>query len=312
VTETALRDAVAKKVGKNPFIDRERADIAIEGEEVSLGGRFRAHVQQRDRDGVVLGSRELDVESCARLIQATTIVVALFIEPYTDREPAQPAQSEGADERKVPEDDRARLQNEAPAPPPSPHPPSATAPTQVPSRGSSRPPFDLSLGLGAAVASGLLPSASVALRGVARLEPEGSRWSFEWSAGYSFPQSFRTRAVRGTLSAVDQQVRACLAITRPAPTRLDACAGAFWGAIVPDTTGLVARDDTLRPLAGPLATLAAQLGDRTRSARLELGITAPIKARSFYFQSSEAQPERVYVTGRVIVFLGISGLFTIL
>lgn len=305
VTEAALRDAVAKKVGQNPFTDPERADIAIEGEEASVGGRFRAHVQQRDRQGVILGSRDLDTESCARLMQATTIVVALFIEPYTDREPSKPAENEDASEPQVRE--------EAPAPPPTLRPPPpATRQAQVLSSVSSRPPFDLSLGVGAALATGLLPSASVALRGAARLEREGSRWSFDWSAGYSLPQSFSTRAVRGTFSAVDQQVRACFAVAKSTATRLDVCGGAFWGAVVPTTTGVHARDDASRTLAGPLAALAAQLGERPRSARLDLGITAPIKARSFYFQSTEAEQERVYVTGKVIVFAGISGLFTIL
>jgi hypothetical protein len=319
VTEAALRDALVKKLGRDPFTARDRADIAIEGEEVSLGGRFRARVQEKDRNGVVLGSRELDAESCARLMQTTTIVVALFIEPYTDREPEERTQVDAARDAGARDSERAHAHIDAEA-----HLPVASSPAPVPSApsvarrsdgrvpGVASPPFDLALGFGGTAAVGLLPSASVALRGVARLEREGSRWSFEWSGGYSLPQSFRSRSVRGTFSAVDQQVRVCLSLTGVSRTRLDACGGAYWGAIVPDTTGVRERDETWRPLAGPLAALAVRLDAKPRSARLDLGLVAPKDRRSFYYESSTAEPARVHVTGRVIVFLGVSGLFTIL
>ncbi|OJY18582.1 MAG: hypothetical protein BGO98_33165 [Myxococcales bacterium 68-20] len=332
VTETALRDAVEKKLQRNPFTDRDRADIAIEGEERSSGGRFRARVKQTDRNGVVLGSRELDLESCARLFRATTIVVALFIDRGSDREPGEEPALDTA-----PTDDGVRLDDEEPTPsapssppirippaaspsPPTQPPPAATPSLSVPplppadarAPGFARPPFDLSLGAGGGAAVGFLPSASAMVRGVARLERAGSRWSFEWSGGYSLQQAFRTRSVRGSFAGVDQQVRACLALNPLSRIRVDACGGAFWGAIVPETGGVREQNDAWRPLAGPLAAVAAQLRDGTRAARLDLGVTVPLVSRNLYFESSAGELERVYSSGRVIMFVGLSGLLTIL
>jgi len=320
VTEAALRDAVEKKLRRSPFAERDGADIAIEGEELSTDGRFRARVKQTDRNGVVLGSRELDVESCARLLRATTIVVALFIDPGTGggADAARGRGEEGGAEDTgvtTATEDRARADDRAPAHVPAPPPVAARPPPLADALPPvvPRPPVDLALGAGGAAAVGLLPSANAMLRVVGRLQREGSRWSFEWSGGYSLPQAFRTRAVRGTFAAVDQQVRACLAIgPLSSRMRFDACGGAFWGAIVPTTAGVSERNDTWRPLAGPLASVAVELREGTRAMRLDLGFAAPLVKRNLYFESSAGEVERVHATGRVIPLLGFSGLFTIL
>ena len=313
VTEPALREIVAKKLGRDPFVERAHADVVIEGEETSAGARFRAHVRETTRDGAVLGSREIEAESCARLLRATGIVIALIAKPSADGEPEGRAEpSEGAADRETSE--RAPVASPAPTPSPVPRAPLRQPPqeTPAPAQGALRRPFELSLGVGASAAVGILPSASAALRGVARLERARSRWSFEWTAGYTLPQSFRSRTVRGTLSAVDQQVRACFALVPQRAMRVDACGGAFWGAVIPRTAGLKDRNDAWRPLAGPVAALAVQLRQETRAARLDLGVAAPVVGRTLYFQSTEAEPERLYSTGAVIVFLGVSGLLTIL
>ncbi|AKU95647.1 hypothetical protein AKJ09_02311 [Labilithrix luteola] len=318
MTEAALRAVVKEKLGRDPFVDRERADIVIEGEEVSSGARLRARVRERRRDGVVLGSRDIDAETCPRLIRATGIVVALFARPPEEREPE--VERGGESERTVdhgarPEERAERAETEPSArviriPPSTPR--RRPSGKNVPEEPRRSP--ELSLGLGGSAAVGLLPSVSAATRAVARLELPSSRWSFEWSGGYSLPQSFATRTVHGTLSAVDQQLRVCLALTerRGIGIRIDACGGAFWGAVVPHAVGLRERDSSWRSLAGPVSALAVQLRDSARAARLELGMTAPVAGRDFYFDSTEGRPERLYSTGAVIGFLGVSGLFTIL
>ncbi|MBX3219660.1 MAG: hypothetical protein KF795_04005 [Labilithrix sp.] len=315
VTETALRSVVTEKLGRDPFIDRERADIVIEGDETSAGARLGARVVERDRDGVVLGSREIDAESCPRLIRATGLVVALFVKAVEERESGadRGEQEEHGAPRTMPEEVHTEAEPGArpEALPPAPPPP-VPAPRESSRPGPRRGAFELSLGAGASASVGILPSASAALRGVARLERSSSVWSFEWTAGYTLPQSFRSRAVRGTLSAVDQQVRACLDLLPERSVRLDACGGAFWGAVVPHTAGLTERSDAWRPLAGPEAALAVQLREGARSGRLELGVAAPVVGRTFYFESVGAGQERLYSTGRVILFVGVSGLLTIL
>jgi len=304
VTEAALREVVAEKLGRDPFTARERADIVIEGEESSAGGRLRARIRERGRDGAVLGSREVEAESCPRLVRATGIVVALFAKAREEGEPEEHrgGASERAVEREVAEPER----NVPTASPPAPNPP---LPRERPPRSAPPRPLELSLGLGASAALGLLPSASAALRAIARLERARSRWSFEWTAGYSVPQSFRSQTVRGTLSAFDQQVRMCLASVRQLHVRLDVCGGAFWGAVIPYTAGLTERNETWRPLAGPVGALAVQLrAESGRAMRLELGAAVPVVGRTLYFHGIDGEPERVHATGTVIVFLGLNGL----
>jgi hypothetical protein len=46
--------------------------------------------------------------------------------------------------------------------------------------------------------------------------------------------------------------------------------------------------------------------------RLDLGMAAPVVKRNLYFESSAGEAERVHSNGRVIPFLGFSGLLTIL
>ena len=303
VTERAVRDAVEKKLRRKPFTDPAHADIVIEGQELSADGRFRARLTQRDRSGVVLGSRELDAPTCGDLIRTTAIVVALFVEPDKDREPAERRSDEESIDDRPPEraepTPRTRPTNRVPP-----------VPADVPALPSRRP-LELSLGVGGAASVGLLPSASVALRGVARLEHTGSRWSFEWSGGYSLPQTLREGSVRGTFSAFDQQLRACLALVAESKIRLDACGGGFWGAIVPSTAGVKDGNDAWRPIGGPLGALAVELREPSRSLRLDLGLAALPVRRSLYYLTSDAEPARFYSTGRVILFVGLSGLLTI-
>ena len=267
VTEPALRSAVENKLGRSAFVDRDHADIVIEGEEIPARGRFRARLVQRDHGGAVLGSRELEAESCAGLLRATAIVVALVIEPERKGEPDGRAPGDTST------DDASqggRLHPERAQEAPGRSSDSARRP--LASAPPDRAPFALSLGAGGAAAVGILPSASMALRGVARLAHGGSRWSFEWSGGYSFAQTRREGTVRGTFSAIDQQLRACLALVAEPHIGVDACGGGFWGAIMPTTAGVKERNDAWRPFGGPMGALAVELREHARAARLELGL----------------------------------------
>lgn len=322
VNEAALRDAVEKKLGRNPFTDRDRAAIVIEGDESRAGARFRARVTQRGRSGAVLGSRELEASSCASLIRTAAIVVALFIEPGDGAEPVEPVDGgKPVEERGPTEEPRASAgPEEARAPTGGGREPAPDMRRSQPRRPpdapsvASTPPFALSLGFGGAAAVGFLPSPSVSLRGVARLERPGSRFSFEWSGGYSLPQSFRDGWVRATFAAVDQQLRACVAVAQT-KLSLDACGGVFWGAIAPTveatTAGILERSAAWRPVVGPSATVALRLRDAAHSARLDLGLAAPPARRAFYYSTTDGEVERFYTTGQVIGFIGLSGLITI-
>lgn len=304
VTEEAIRRGVEKKLERNPFADREHADIVIEGEESRATGRFRARLTQKDREGTILGARELDADSCESLLRTTVIVVALFIEPEGPRPRASETTSEAAPnqepeaestELSPPLDQRRRRPRARPKPP------------------HARPPwFDLSLGGGIAGAIGLLPSASMSVRANARLLATRSRIGFEWSGGYSLPQTLRDGSVRGTFSAIDQQLRVCLPLLPKATIALDACGGGFWGAVIPATSGVRERNDAWRPLAGPLGALALELEQRPGALRLDLGLVVLPLKRELYYESPVGQQLRFYSTGRFVGFVGLSGLLTIL
>ncbi|AKV00445.1 hypothetical protein AKJ09_07108 [Labilithrix luteola] len=305
LTEAAVRRGVEKKLERNPFTDREHADILIEGEESRASGRFRARLTQRDRGGIVLGARELDADTCASLLRTATIVVALFIEP----EGARPRQPETTSEPAPPPE-------EAEEEPIEPEPAMTGAPRRrkLRSKPAPRPlpTFELSLGAGIAGAIGLLPSPSVSVRAAARLEATRSRIGFEWSGGYSLPQTLRDGSVRGTFSAIDQQLRACVPLLPTSRLTLDACGGVFWGAIIPTTSGVRERKDAWRPLAGPLGALALELDQRPGALRLDLGLVVLPLRRELYYETTTGQQQLFYSTGRFVGFVGVSGLLTIL
>lgn len=320
MTQDALREAVKKRLGRDPFTASPGAAIAIDGEDFSSGGRFRARVKQTDSGGAVLGSRELDLDTCGRLFRATTIVVALFIDQGDahggveetvappDTGPS-PTQDDGVGAASAPLDGQPTRHETEPNP--TRIGVTATTPHRSRERAASTRtgrPLTLWLGAGGGATIGLLPATSATFRGVARLEREGARWSVEWSGGYSLPQSFERRSVRGSIAAVEQQLRACVTLTAPTATLgVDACGGLYWGALVPRTAGVRERSDAWRPVAGPTGAVAVHLRDGPRAARLELALTVPPVARNLYFQSATGGNEPVHTSGHILGFLGLSG-----
>lgn len=306
VTETALRAGVARKLGRAPFADRDRAEIVIEGEERALDGeRWRARIAERSRDGVLLGEREITAKSCESLRRAATFVVALFIDPDREEEPTSDDEAP------------ASVRDEAPrtvtSPPPPRPPPPPTRSLDEP-RPPAREPsgFDLRLGLGASVGTGLLPSVNGSLLATARLEKRRSRWSFDWTGAYSWPQTIAHGTIRGEFAAVQQRARACLALIDGAATRLEGCGGAMWGAIIPQTTGVLAASGAWRRLLGPTAALALEIRAAGRAARLEAGVDVPLGRYEFSYLSNTGQTKLFYTSGGAVVFVGLSGLQTIL
>jgi len=311
ITEPALRDAVERKLGRNPFADVERADVFIEGKEIAAGhGELRARVAQRNRRGVLLGSRDIEAQSCASLLRAATLVVALIIDARSEgasREPPEPGPPESPREAPPPatEVDRAST---------PPQPPPTRAEGLRPARPSpvARSPttFALALGGGAATSVGVLPSPSAIPFAFARLESR-SRWSFDWRAGYSVPQSIVRPDVRGRFAVLEQHVRACFAFVRWTTGNLDGCAGWSWGAVFPSTSGVRHGDDSARVIAGPTGSAGVELGRNGAAVRVDLGATFPFREYTFsYFDVANVR-RPLYSTQGVIFFVSLSGLGTI-
>jgi hypothetical protein len=329
VTESALRAAVARKLGHAPFAPHDQAELVIEGEESALaGGRWRARIAQRDRGGVLLGEREITAKSCGTLLRAATFVVALFIDPNRDQEATsddeapESARAEPPSSVSPPSSEPPSLVSPPPSEPPSlvspppSEPPSSVSPPPAP--GTQRPParapsgFDLRLGIGASAGTGLLPSVSGSLLAIARLERRHSRWSFDWTGAYSWPQAIVHGTVRGEFAAVEQRARACLAFIDGPRTRIEACGGVLGGAVIPQTTGVLGASDAWRKLIGPTSAIALELRAGRTAARLEAGVEVPLGRYAFTYLSNSGERKLFYTTAGGVVFVAVTGLQTIL
>ena len=301
IDESALRAGVERKLGRAPFVDEAQADIVIEGQESPLeGGRWRARITQRDRDGVLVAEREIKAKDCANLLRAATVVIALVIEPSRDQE--------------VPAERTAPVPAPRPRLPSSARPLPAATPTPAPRARSSSEPrsaFALRLGVGASATGGLLPSVSGSVLAVARIGRPDSPWSFDWTGGYAWPQEVSDGAIRGEFSAVGQRLRACLALVTGTKARVDACGGALWGAIIPEINGVLATSESWRKLLGPTAALALDLRARGAGMRLEAGFEVPIERFSFTYLSNTGEPRHFYTSGGAMFFVSVAGLQTI-
>ncbi|WP_146645531.1 hypothetical protein [Labilithrix luteola] len=301
---------MAEKLGRSPFADRAHADILIDGEESAADDtRWRAHIAQRDRGGTLLGEREIHAKSCASLLRAATVVVALFIDPNREQEPV----AEEPPPRATHETVEPSPNETAPAPPPAPVVALPRPMIAKPSASVSVPtPFQLRLGAGISGETGLLPSFSGSVLALARLEKPGSRLSFDWALSYAWPQTLEQGPVRGHFSVLEQRLRGCVAFVDARVIRGDACAGGFFGAIIPRTVGVLDRSDAWRRIGGPTAAVAFQVPRGPTAVRLELGLDVPIQRYAFTYVSNEGESKRFYTTDRTAVFVAFGGLHTIL
>ncbi|MDF2698162.1 MAG: hypothetical protein K0S65_6545 [Labilithrix sp.] len=299
VDEAALREAVEQRLGRKPFADRGHAEILIEAEESAVANdRFRARVTERDRHGVVRGVRVLEAQSCPSLRRAATLIVTLIIDPHLTGKRAEEGSAEPPAAPPV-----AGIVPSEPTPPPS-LPLPALRPLQPPRPPQPRrPPLDFSLGLGAGTSVGVLPSASATVFAVARLEPAGSRWSFDWWGGYSFPQRLRDGPVRGDFAAVEQRVRSCFGFALWTSRKLDTCGGIVWGAILPETVGVRHGSDHWRILVGPTAAVAFEQRAGPIGTRVELGLTLGVRQYDFSYFNLANERKGFYSTDTVIFFV---------
>lgn len=312
-SESAIREGVELRLGRRPFTDPDHARIWIAGEEVAVGpDEFRARVTQRDRNGVVAGSRELEPQPCASLVRGAVLIISLIIDRAEQRERVdQHEAEEAATGKPAPRMDLApRREPESPAPD-VPSPPAVVLPRTSTRTREAHPP-ELWLGAGAGTSIGVLPSLDGALFVAARLTPSRSRWSFEWRGTYHLPQRVGERPVSGVVSAVDQRLNLCLSPFSTRMTRLDLCGGLTWTAVIPQTRGISQGNESARALIGPTFAVAIQLGQRPLAGRLELGMALPLRRYTFVYTAPDGFKKSFYSTGEVQFFVSIAGLRTIL
>ena len=110
---------------------RELAEVVLEGQELapSSTGRRRARLEQRDHEGHVLGTRDLDAASCGELMRSAAFVIVLIVNPdalLREPAPAPTKPPEPPPPAKRAEAPTLHLDVEQPRPPP-PSPPRRAA-----------------------------------------------------------------------------------------------------------------------------------------------------------------------------------------
>jgi len=318
LTEAKLRAAVEKKLGRSVFASIDEAEIVIEGEELRDRHRFRARVTQHDRAGREHGSRELTAETCAALERMTVVFIALVLEPGGAHPPSHGEQTP-----------------DAPAPEPNDPPEKAAPPiaslakddaaittADVASAPSARPGGEqsarshraarlrLHAGAGVGAAVGILPSVSASVRVTTRLTMDRSRLSADWSLGMTLPQLVTEGAVRASFAAVDQQARGCFAwLDRAA--RVETCAGAFFGALIPTSTNLDNQDSPALSLLGPTGSLALRVADGPATVHVEVGLVAPTLRRTISYLGRSGEDRTLYATPALMGLATLSGTFRV-
>jgi hypothetical protein len=271
--DKGLARAVEQRLGRAVFDTPESAQWLIEARVARVGpaAPWHAIVTLQDRQGAVLGSRELESEAvdCSDLRDSMTLVIALMIDP----EGSRPAAAEPPRER----------------PPASP-----TESAWVP---SPAPAWHVSAELAALVASGLLPSAppGVALRTIVALDP---RWSVEVYAGAFLRQSV---AVQPGISAEFSLVLSGLAgchrlLQMDQGSALHFCTGLEAGALGSRGKGFEAARAPTMPTLDVVAQAhwVTPLGGSGLALRLAVALNVALARNRFVYEDGGGARPSIY------------------
>jgi hypothetical protein len=149
------------------------------------------------------------------------------------------------------------------------------------------------------------------MRVMTRLTIDGSRLSADWSAGLSLPQTVADGSVRAAFTTVDQQVRGCWAWFDRASTRIDTCAGAFFGALVPSGGNLDDRNGSALSLLGPTASLGLRVSGAPGTVHVELGGAAPSFRHSVNYLARSGEERTLYTTSALMGMAMLAGTFRV-
>lgn len=220
IAAPALATAVEKRLGRRVFVPPSDAEMTVEGTIAARPDvkRFKATFRVSDREGKVLGSREVDepASSCDKLDDRLAFVVALLIDP-----------------------EAAMGGGEKPAPPPAdpvdnrPLPPPETKPIDKPVEPAPKedapPPWRWMLGAEFGGAAGLVPDVGWVVSGTVLVTPP--RWPGIRAKFSSFlPSSRRIESVAiAEISLVAGELGICPLQWRPTPFGIALCASGLLG-----------------------------------------------------------------------------------
>ena len=292
VEPAALKAAVVARLGHDPFVDAELAEVVLEGQELapSSTGRRRARLEQRDHEGHVLGTRDLDAASCGELMRSAAFVIVLIVDPdalLREPAPAPTTQPEAPPHAEQPEAPALRRVVEPPRPPP-PSPP--------------RPPL-LDAGAGISYGRGLLPGDDIGGAVTVGLSPWNAPLRFDWRGSY--------RASLGTprrqqFSALMQEWRACAVVGRHGLLGGAACAGGAWSAVLPEARGLADGDRAGKAVFGPLVALGPTLRAGGLTVAADVTLFFPRPRWAFSYEDEAGRVRTLHELDRIVITTTIS------
>ncbi len=281
IAASALAAAVEERLGRKVFVSTADADLNIEG---SVGpraeGGFSATLRVTDREGAVLGRRDVSVDGpCSDLDAKLGLVISVMIDPNASLTPPTP-------------DPEPAVK----PPPVVPDPPEpkiiekekivvVPAPTSPPVRWEVGASLLTGLGLQPGVGIGFAPSFVVEFDETFALVVEGGVTApTEASAGADDDPTASVMVVHGGVGI-------CPLTLHPWRLSLLACAGWFAGATLSEGDGLTVARSGVAVVTGPwLETRATWMIVEPLGLTSSLGLFVPItRAEVFY----RAGPEEV-------------------
>jgi len=224
IAAPALAAAVEARLGRRVFVPPSDAEIAVEATVAYRADakRFRATFKVTDRDGTVLGTREVDeaVASCSELDDRFAFVLSMLIDPEAALAPAPPAPPASPALARAPAPATAPPADDAPRDaPPSPPPPSPE-----PAR-----PWRWLVGAEFGGAAGLVPDVGWVLGGSVLVTPP--RWPGLRAKAASFlPTSRRIEGVAlAEIGLVTGELGVCPLDARRAPFGVTLCLSGVLG-----------------------------------------------------------------------------------
>lgn len=222
VAAPALATSVERRLGRRVFVPPSDAEITVEGTIAYRPDvkRFHATFRVSDREGKVLGSREVDeaATSCDKLDDRLAFVVALLIDPEAamNGPAAAPATAPPPDPSLT-----------TPLPPPEPKP--IDKPIEPAPKEDKAPPWRWMLGAEFGGAAGLVPDVGWVVSGTALITPP--RWPGIRAKGSSFlPSSRRVEGVAiAEISLVSGELGLCPLEWRPSPFGIAICVSGLLG-----------------------------------------------------------------------------------
>jgi len=227
IAAPALAAAVEARLGRRVFVPPSDAELSVEGTIAYRpeARKFHASFRVADRDGKVLGSRDVDesATSCDKLGDRLAFVLSVLIDPEAALAPAEPPTAAANDPPPEPAP-RASAERVTPVQAGGP-PPAPPAPPRPTPSGTWRWMAAAEFGGSA----GLVPDVGWVIAGSVLVTPP--RWPGLRAKASSFlPSSRRIEGLAlAEIGLVAGELAVCPLEARRAPFGITACLGAFVG-----------------------------------------------------------------------------------